>query len=216
MNPDCVEAPELSWLARYLEWRERRHPDPVLREHRRKLLAGIAGHVLELGCGSGVNFEHYGPEVARVVAFEPDPRGRALARTRAAEAPVAVQVLDARAESLPIEDESFDAAVCFGVLCSVSDQARALAELGRVLRPGGELRFYEHVRSHRRELSLLQDAVDAAGWPGLLYGCHTGRDTEAAIRASGFEIVGLRRFFRASSLLTVPAGPQIAGLAIRP
>jgi SAM-dependent methyltransferase len=202
-----------SWFARYLEWRERRWPDLVLRRHRGRVLAGLSGRVLELGCGDGVNFEHYPPTVTRVVAIEPQAAARAHAETRAADAPVTVEVVAAHGESLPLEDGSVDAVVCFAALCSVSDQARVLAELRRVLRAGGELRFYEHVRSRSPLLAALQDAVDAAGWPRLLWGCHTSRDTEGALRAAGFEIVWLRRFLRCSSLLTIPASPQIVGIA---
>src|SRR5207245_2477539 len=115
--------------------------------HRRKLLAGLRGRVIEVGCGDGRAFELYPPGVEAVLAVEPDPVACAVAAERAANAPVPVEVACGVAEALPVDDGAFDAAVAVWVLCSVSDPAAALAELRRVLEPGGELRFYEHVRS---------------------------------------------------------------------
>ena len=122
-----------------------RNEDPKQVEHRREALGGLSGRVFELGAGVGSNFAHYPAEVTELVAAEPEPylRERALAAAEAA--PIDVQVVDAVADDLPFEDASFDAAVACLVLCTVPDQARALAELRRVIRPGGELRFYEHV-----------------------------------------------------------------------
>ncbi len=118
-------------------------------EHRRKLLAGLSGRVIEVGAGSGANFAHYPTTVSEVVAVEPEGYLREHAQDAAANAPVAVSVLEGGADRLPGEEASFDAGVAALVLCTVPDQARALAELFRVIRPGGELRFYEHVISKR-------------------------------------------------------------------
>ena len=123
--------------------------------------------------------------------------------------------MDGTAEALSAADGGFDAAVVMGVLCSVPDPAAALAELRRVLRPGGELRFWEHVRSGNRVFRGLQRAVDAAFWTRALGGCETTRDTEAAIRAAGFEPVALERGFHSSSLLTITSAPYILGVARR-
>src|SRR5688572_18111867 len=114
-------------------------------EHRREMLEGLSGRVFELGAGTGSNFAHYPAAVTEVVAAEPEPYLRERANAAAGSAPVKVEVVDATADPLPFEDASFDAAVVSLVLCTVPDQAGALAELGRVVRPGGELRFYEHV-----------------------------------------------------------------------
>jgi SAM-dependent methyltransferase len=102
---------------------------------------------------------------------------------------------------LPAPDRSADAVVCSLVLCSVPDQERALAEVVRVLRPGGELRFYEHVVSHGRARALGQRLLDATVWPRLAGGCHLGRDTGAAIAAAGLVVDQLERFdFKASAV----------------
>ena len=102
--------------------------------------------MIEVGAGNGLNFPHYPADVEELVAVEPEEylRERAVAAVRTA--PVPIRVLDGVAGRLPAGDGSFDAAVVSGVLCSVPDQGSALADLRRVLRPGGELRFYEHVR----------------------------------------------------------------------
>jgi ubiquinone/menaquinone biosynthesis C-methylase UbiE len=204
-----------SRFARYLERRERRRPDLVARELRRRLLSGLRGAVIEVGCGDGRAFEHYPPEVDRVLAVEPDPTARAVAAERAREAGVPIEVVDGSAETLPARDGAFDAAVAIWVLCSVPDVSAALAELRRVLVSGGELRFYEHVRSANAAFHGLQHAVDAFFWTRALGGCRTTRDTEAAIEEAGFEIVELEHGFHSSSLLTVTSAPYVLGTARR-
>ena len=151
--------------------------------------------------------------VEAVVAVEPDAFAREEAERSAAASGTPVEVVAGSAEALPAADASFDAAVCCWVLCTVPDQAAALGELRRVLRPDGELRVYEHVRSRSAPFLLLQRLVDATWWPRLLGGCRTARDTEAALRAAGFETSGLERVFHSSSLLTLPAAPHLLGTA---
>ena len=204
-----------SRFARYLERREQRRPDPVARDHRRRLLAGLRGRVVEVGCGDGRAFELYPPDVEQVVACEPDPVARAEAAARARDAAVPIEVLDGVAEALPVADAGFDAAVCVWVLCSVPDPAAALVELRRVLIAGGELRFYEHVRSANPAFRAHQRSVDALYWTRALGGCRTTRDTEAAIVEAGFDLVSLERGFHSSSLLTVTSAPFVAGIARR-
>src|SRR4051812_35427889 len=116
-------------------------------EHREDMLAGLSGRVLELGAGNGLNFPHYPPAVTEVVAVEPEPTLRSAAEKAAADARVPIKVVDGVADDLPGADGEYDAAVASLVLCSVPDQASALTELKRVIRPGGELRFYEHVQA---------------------------------------------------------------------
>lgn len=185
-------------------------------DHRHEALADLHGRVLEIGAGSGTNFRHYPSGVDEVVAVEPEPYLRGLATGAARDAPVTVTVVDGVAESLPLPDASVDAAVAALVLCSVADQATALAELRRVLRPGGELRFYEHVRATEPRLARWQRRLDRWLWPRLAGGCHTSRDTAAAISAAGFEIQRCRSFSFRPSILAAPVSPMIIGRARRP
>src|SRR6266545_2017190 len=115
--------------------------------HRDELLASLTGRVVEVGAGTGLNFRHYPTTVTEVVAVEPEPYLRGKAEQAAETASIAVTVLDGVADHLPLDRASCDAGVASLVLCSVRDQAAALAELRRVIKPGGQLRFYEHVRS---------------------------------------------------------------------
>jgi SAM-dependent methyltransferase len=205
--------PRQSRFARYLERREERRPDPVARAQRARLLADLRGRVIEVGCGAGAAFEHYPPAVEAVLAVEPDPVARGLAAERAAASPVPIDVVAGVAEALPAPDGAFDAAVLVWVLCSVPDPDAALREVRRVLRPAGELRFYEHVRSGSAAFRVVQRTVDALFWTDALGGCETTRDSEAAIRAAGFRIERIERGFRPSSPLTVTAGPYVVGVA---
>jgi ubiquinone/menaquinone biosynthesis C-methylase UbiE len=184
-------------------------------EHRRRLLVGLSGSVLELGAGHGLNFPHYPTTVTEVIAIEPEPTLRARATEAAASAPVPVRVLAGVADDLPLEDASVDAAVASLVLCSVPDQDRALAELRRVLRPGGELRFYEHVIPRCQPKRVLLKAADHSGlWPRIAGGCHPARDTGAAIERAGFDIETSDRIMFAASRLE-PSIPHILGSARR-
>ena len=155
---------------------------------RARALAGLSGKVVEVGAGNGLNFAHYPAEVAEVVAVEPEPYLRERASERAAAAPVPINVVEGDAEHLPLGDGEADALVFSLVLCSVPDQAAALAEAHRVLRPGGELRFYEHVISHKRGKAALQRAFTATIWKRIAGGCHMDRDTGRAIVDAGFEV----------------------------
>jgi ubiquinone/menaquinone biosynthesis C-methylase UbiE len=136
-----------------------------LRAYREGLLAGAAGQVLEIGAGTGSNLRFYGPAVESLTLTEPEtPMLRRLERKVGEQAPDAT-VLRAPAEDLPFEDATFDVAVSILVLCGVDDQPRALRELRRVLRPGGELLFIVHVRSGDTHLARSQEARTAGAWP---------------------------------------------------
>lgn len=179
--------------------------------YRRRLLAGLSGRVVEVGAGNGLNFGHYPETVTQVVAVEPDDHLRRLAEQAASRATVPVHVVAGDAANLPVEDGSFDAAVASLVLCSVSDVPAALAQIRWMLKPGGELRFFEHVRSDNRWLGLLQDAV-APLCARVAGGCHPNRDTAAAIRAAGFDIEEIERFAHAP-LRSTPAIAHLIGTA---
>jgi ubiquinone/menaquinone biosynthesis C-methylase UbiE len=184
-------------------------------EHRRHMLAGLSGRVIEVGAGNGLNFPFYPDTVNEVLAVEPESILRNAATENAANASVPVEVVDGVSGRLPAEDESFDAGVASLVLCSVPDQARALAEFHRVIRPGGELRFYEHVVAHRPVASRLQRLADATFWPRVGGGCHLARDTGAAIEAAGFTVERSERFAFTPGA-PIPPIPHILGVARRP
>ena len=181
-------------------------------EYRRELLAGATGRVIEVGAGNGLNFAHYPSEVEQLVAVEPEPILREAATEAARAAPVPVEVVDGVADRLPVEDASFDIAVACLVLCTVPDQAAALGEIRRVLNPGGELRFYEHVVARRGGMARFQKVMDRTFWPHISGGCHMTRDTGAAIERAGFTVESCRRFGFAPSP-PLPAIPHILGRA---
>jgi len=185
-------------------------------EHRAQLLAGASGRVVEVGAGTGRNFRHYPASVTEVVAVEPEPRLRRIAQAEAASLSLNIRVRDGVAAQLPLEDDSCDVGVASLVLCSVADQGETLRELRRVIRPGGELRFYEHVASPNRRLARAQRLIDRLFWPKIGGGCHCARDTLAAIERAGFAIETLRRFrFKPSPLIGIWTSPHVLGTARR-
>jgi ubiquinone/menaquinone biosynthesis C-methylase UbiE len=184
-------------------------------EHRARLLAGLSGRVIEVGAGNGMNFPHYPESVEEVVAVEPEAHLRELAVEAAERAAAPIRVVDGVAGELPAEDASFDAGIASLVLCTVPDQERALSELFRVIRPGGELRFYEHVASERRGLSRFQRFADATFWPRVSGGCHMNRGTGEAIERAGFVVESSERF-PFTPLPFPPKLPHILGVARRP
>ena len=160
--------------------------------HRRTLLAAASGRVLEIGAGTGANLQHYGDGVTELAAVEPEePMARRLER-RARENGGTVEVVRAPAEELPFEDGRFDVAVSTLVLCTVDDQAKALAELRRVLRPGGRLLFMEHIRADEPGLARWQDRMNRIN-RFVVCGCNCNRRTLEAIEAAGFSITALTR-----------------------
>jgi ubiquinone/menaquinone biosynthesis C-methylase UbiE len=182
-------------------------------EHRRRLLNGLSGTVVEIGAGQGLNFPHYPPEVTEVIAIEPEPTLRREAETVAAQASVPIRVVAGVADELPVDDASADAVVASLVLCSVPDQQRALAEVRRVLRPDGQLRFYEHVIARCQPKRALLQIIDRSGlWPAIAGGCHPARDTTEAIMHAGFDIEEIERFGFAAQRFE-PLIPHILGKA---
>jgi ubiquinone/menaquinone biosynthesis C-methylase UbiE len=162
-------------------------------EHRTRLLSDLSGRVVEVGAGNGMNFAHYPPTVTEVIAVEPEPYLRARAEEATARAAVQVRVVEGTSTSLPLPDESVDAGIASLVLCSVDDQAASLAELRRVIKAGGELRFYEHVIAREPSWARWQRLVEPM-WKRIGGGCHITRDTERAITDAGFVIEENDRF----------------------
>jgi SAM-dependent methyltransferase len=180
-------------------------------EHRDELLSGLHGRVVEVGAGPGTNFSHYPPAVREIIAIEPEPTFRARARLAASTVPV--KVVGASAAALPFANGSADAVVFSLVLCSVISPATALAEAARILGAGGELRFYEHVRSADRRVARFQDRVDRL-WPYVTGGCHCNRDTETAIATAGFTLLWIRRFDFRTRRISLPVTPHVIGIAV--
>ncbi len=160
-------------------------------ETKRKLLVNARGRVLELGVGTGLSLPHYPADVELVGVDASQPMLR-RAEQRAKELGRAVTLVEASAEALPFENGSFDTAVSLAVLCSVRDQKQALAEVRRVLRPGGRFLFVEHVRSDDPSLARRQDRYERP-WGWFAGGCHPNRDTLGAIEAAGFEVAEIER-----------------------
>jgi ubiquinone/menaquinone biosynthesis C-methylase UbiE len=184
-------------------------------EHRRRLLDGLSGRVLEIGAGDGANFAYYPNAVDQVLAVEPEAYLRARAQATAATARVPITVLDAVAEQLPLPDRSVDAAVASLVLCSVTELPATLRELRRVIRPGGQLRFYEHVRAETAPARAVQALLDATIWPHLAGGCHTGRDTLTVIERAGFRIDAVERIRFPEIRMLSPISLHVLGSATR-
>lgn len=160
-----------------------------LAERRRQLIAGARGRVLEIGGGLGANLPYYGPEAESVTLTEPGPamakRLEGHLAERTAELSFGVELVRAPAEQLPFEQDSFDTVVSTLVLCAVGDQGLALSELRRVLKPGGQLLFLEHVRGDGRT-ATMQDRLN---WLNrLVVRCNCNRDTLQSITACGFTV----------------------------
>jgi len=200
-------------FARGYAWLAKREDEAGNFDNRKELLAGLSGTVVEVGSGTGSNFAHYPAGVTEVIAVEPEPYLRKLSQQAAETAPVPVRVVDGVADDLPVEDGALDAGVVSLVLCSVPDQAAALAELHRKIKPGGELRFYEHVISNRESRRKVQRFLDKTFYPHVAGGCHLTRDTRAAIDGAGFIVQRSRRFPFPPGKLGIP---HILGSARRP
>jgi ubiquinone/menaquinone biosynthesis C-methylase UbiE len=181
-----------------------------LGRRRHELVSGLEGDVLEVGAGTGLNLIHY-ERASRVVAVEPDPSMAGRLRKRAPEAAVPVEVLAGSAESLPFGDESFDTVVVTFVLCSVESPEAALAEVRRVLSPGGRLVLLEHVRGEGR-LARWQDRFTPLHRK-VAGNCHLNRKTKDAVDAAGFDVSDLQAVRIPGSHLLVRSGLQ--GVAIK-
>jgi SAM-dependent methyltransferase len=189
-----------------------------LAEERGRLLGDLAGHVVEIGAGTGANLPYLGAEVERVTLLEPVPEMATKLRTRLRDERAAgtvaidrVEVLEAPAEALPVGDDAADALVSTLVLCTVDDLDRSLAEIRRVLRPGGALVLIEHVAAHgfRRR---VQHAIEPA-WKVIGRGCHLTRETLVAVQAAGFDTTQVTPWHIPGG---GPTGVVVAGVARNP
>jgi SAM-dependent methyltransferase len=191
------------------------HETDQMRESRQQNLAGLTGRVLEVGAGTGTNFALYPEQVTKVVAVEPEQRLAVLARDAAAGAPVQIEVTNRTVETFSAT-EPFDAVVCSLVLCSVAEPDSVLRQLFSLLKPGGELRYLEHVATEGLR-GRLQQFVDVTTlWPRLAGNCHAHRYTENSIRAAGFEVDRTRTEQALPAWVPLPVSEFVLGRARRP
>jgi SAM-dependent methyltransferase len=204
------------FFARLWTWLSSHETEEIARL-RTENLAGLSGRVLEVGAGTGTNFGYYPPTVTEVVAVEPERRlaPHALAAAHTAAIPVTVRAGTVERFLTEGDQQPFDAVVCSLVLCSVDDPDGVLRQLYSLLRPGGELRFLEHVGSQGVR-GRLQKLADATVWPRLMGNCHTHRDTEASIAGAGFVVGGARREPAMPAWFPTPVAEYAIGRAIKP
>lgn len=180
---------------------------------RHEMLAGAQGRVVEIGSGTGANLEHYPRSIEELVCTEPEEPMAKRLREKAARSALPVRVVTAPAEELPFEDDSFDTAVAALVLCTVDDPQRTLAEVARVLRPGGRFVFMEHVRSTDPGVAKWQDRLHPL-WVRFGHGCHCNRPTLDTIEASPLRVETHRR----GQIRKAPpiVRPLLTGVAVAP
>lgn len=157
---------------------------------RQRVVGAADGRVLEIGIGSGLNLRHYRPQAGSVIGLEPSAQLLSMARTRAADTRVPVELLEASAEAVPLESASIDTVVTTWTLCTIPDTARALSEMRRVLKPGGALLFVEHGRAPEPGVARWQNRLDPL-WRRVAGGCHLNRKIDDLISGSGFRIDAL-------------------------
>jgi ubiquinone/menaquinone biosynthesis C-methylase UbiE len=180
---------------------------------RSEMVGRATGRTLEIGSGTGLNLPHYAAVVSDLVLTEPFAPMAARLRAKLGEHDREAQVVEAAAETLPFDDDSFDTVVATLVLCTVDDPVRAVSEIGRVLRPGGSLILLEHVRAETPGLARAQDLLHGP-WLAIGHGCHCNRDTVAVIAGSRLEFETLER--TEMSGLAPLVKPVIAGVARLP
>lgn len=190
------------------------HETEELTRLRRANLAGLRGRVLEVGAGTGTNFAHYPDTVTQVVAVEPEVHLLEHAKAAAAVAPVPVSVSGQTVETLS-DPEPFDAVVCSLVLCTVERPDGVLAQLFDQLRPGGEVRYLEHIASAGWR-GRLQRFADATVWPRISGNCHSHRHTEQSLRTAGFSIEDARREWTMPRWVPLPVAEFALGRAVKP
>jgi len=170
-----------------------RYVNFVARFHKRCAFEGIEpGRLLEIGAGTGANFDWL-PAGSEILALEPNEAMHDALMRNAAAAGRDVTLLPASAERLPLEDASVDTVIASLVLCTVSDPQGVLAEIRRVLKPGGTFRFVEHVAAHPASPRRWVQGMLATPWAWLFEGCDTRRDTPSYLRRAGFTALEMRR-----------------------
>lgn len=186
-------------LPHLIDWAMRA---PMATHEREELIPQAEGRVLEIGAGSGLNFAYYGGAITKLYALEPHPKLVAKAQPRAARTPFPIEFLDLKGEAIPLPDASIDTVVCTWVLCSIGDVDVALAQMHRVLRPGGTLLFVEHGLAPAPSLAAWQDRLTPL-WSCCAGGCHLNRRPDKLIEAAGFTLERLEQtYLEGPKLLT--------------
>lgn len=163
-------------------------------EIRARVCEGLAGEVVEIGFGSGLNIGHYPPAVTRVAAVEPSDVGWGLAKERLAGSTVPVERAGLDGQALPFPDDSFDAALSTFTMCTIPDLDAALAELRRVLRPGGALHFVEHGKAPEESVQRWQKRIEPLYTP-MAGGCRLSRPIDDLVTAAGFGLERVERYY---------------------
>lgn len=178
---------------------------PPMTRLRQRYVPLATGKVLEIGIGSGLNLPHYAPTVQRVIGVDPSAELGELARIRAQQAAVEVEVVGLSGETLPSENASFDSIVCTWTLCTIPDAQQAIAEMRRVLKPGGQLLFIEHGLSNELSVAKWQRRIEPL-WKKIAGGCHLTRKADDLLREGGFRIDQIETGYE--------LGPKIAGYMV--
>ncbi len=203
------------WIERTFAWLLARFEGPMevtYGELKDELFAGLHGHVVEIGPGVGINFKHY-PQDIRLTGIEPNPYLRKALDQHAREAGLDATFIESVAEDMALPDDSADAVVCTLVLCSVYEPARVLAEVLRILKPGGRFYYIEHVAAADGTwLRRVQDTINPA-WRYVADGCNTNRCTAHALEAAGFNAVHLTAAPLSSPYKWIE--PHIYGYAVK-
>lgn len=160
---------------------------------RKELLCEARGMVLEIGSGTGINFPIY-ENAETVYAIEPNPAMIEKSITKKENAVVPIEIINAGAEQLPFEDNSFDTVVATLVFCTIPNVDSALKEIKRVLKPGGTILFFEHVKMENRFLAGLQDFLTPA-WKRICDGCCLNRNTHQLLKSHSLEIIEKKDYY---------------------
>ncbi|MEO0947631.1 MAG: class I SAM-dependent methyltransferase [Cyanobacteria bacterium J06641_5] len=175
----------------------------ITARYRRQVLKDLSGDVLEIGCGTGLNFPYYPSSLQTLVASDPNPGMLAIARKRQQELPFAIELVEAGGEALPFASDRFDAVVSTWTLCSIPDSAAALAEFQRVLKPGGKFVFVEHGLSPEQSVQTWQNRLTPIQ-KRIADGCHLNRNIAQLVESAGFAIASLEHLY-------MPDIPKVLG-----
>lgn len=206
------------WFAALFDRMSSRNERTYMKDIRPRIVDGASGGVLEIGAGTGHSLPYYrGKAFDELVLTDPDPYMLKRLRKKLAEADIEAEVVQAPAEELPFSDASFDAVLSVHVLCSVQSVSKTLSEVRRVLKPSGQFRFFDHVRSRNRLGAVVQDLVQPV-WGQFSGGCHPNRNIAAAVERAGFaftELEGLRPFPALQPMIfQAISRPHVLGVAV--